>query len=236
MPSPHFERVIDRMGLSLATMKRIVTLFDVSLSAAAIRITEGYKGAAVVAWKFKSHPSSIEKLRVHWVASPPGIYIPKFASCPQGSSIFECFETGKETRGFEKLRLGSLRRKYLVESLPTRLWTSKQRSKGNPIGIPLSHAAFAPSHPPNQSRAPNRLLTPLPLCLHPPPRPHLLKRHFHTPPLHHPRQNLLRCRPTVRAGEGGIPLRPRRVVHQHPTDGQRLLSRRIPHPCPRQHP
>lgn len=118
MPSRHLKRVIEKHGFSLTMIEEAAKVFDVSLPAVAIRVGQGGFGAAIVMWRYKSRPGSTEKLRVDWAASPRGIFIPKFDTCPIQSSIYKCFQEGVETCGIEKLDLGSLRGKFFVESTP----------------------------------------------------------------------------------------------------------------------
>jgi Zn-dependent peptidase ImmA (M78 family) len=94
--------------------------FASSIKATVLRLAQLALWPVVfVSWKFTTKEGSTRKLRVAWSARPAGsrCYVPVHASADRASGMYATFSIGHPTSEVESLELGSLRGRYLVESM-----------------------------------------------------------------------------------------------------------------------
>ena len=94
--------------------------FAASIKATILRLAQLALWPVVfVGWKFTTRQGSTRKLRVTWSARPAGsrCYVPLNATADPASGMYATFSASHPTTEIESLDLGSLRGKYLVESV-----------------------------------------------------------------------------------------------------------------------
>lgn len=141
MPEDSFLPRVNRFGISYETGRILAGKYDVSISAALVRMARPGPGRhAVILWKMKNKPTEIrnqvpsnqlslledpperiapKKLRVEWSFAGRGIsYIPSDKSVPEDSSIYAAWRDGCFTTGTDRFRLGSTDGTFRCENLP----------------------------------------------------------------------------------------------------------------------
>jgi len=141
MPHATFASRVRRAGVSYQTARLLAYEFQVSTSAALVRVARLGPGRhAVVLWRMKNKPTEIrdkvpanqltlfgdepkalppEKLRVEWAMSGPGTrYIPPDKSVPEDSSIYAAWQGGVFVVGEDNLDLRTVRGAFRCENKP----------------------------------------------------------------------------------------------------------------------
>ncbi|MBN1316700.1 MAG: ImmA/IrrE family metallo-endopeptidase [Anaerolineales bacterium] len=141
MPQASFLPRVEHQGVLFQTARNLAPEFEVSLTAALVRIAQVGPGRhAVVLWRIKNKPIEIrhkiptnqlplfdfaptnlppKKLRVEWsLGAPRTSYIPPDKSVPEDSSIYTAWRDGAFTVGEEHLDLGSVSGHFKCESQP----------------------------------------------------------------------------------------------------------------------
>ena len=141
MPANTFLPRVKHLGVSFETARVLANEYEVSLSAALIRMaTIGPGIHAVVLWRMKNKPSEVKsqvpeqqmallevapvkiaspKLRVEWsFTGSLSHFIPQDKSVPETSFIYSTWHTRSFSAGNDRLDLGSMRGITYSENLP----------------------------------------------------------------------------------------------------------------------
>lgn len=141
MPAASYLPRLDQLGISFETGRTLAVGYEVSLSAALVRMVKiGPESHAVVLWVMKNKPTEIRnrvpdnqlalidiplervappRLRVEWAFTGPGVpYIPRDKSIPEDSSIYAAWLGRSFTTGTDQLELGAIRGAFYCENLP----------------------------------------------------------------------------------------------------------------------
>ena len=119
MPEKFFRPIAAKLEPTMASVFTIASQFGSSIRATILRLTQLDLWSVVfIGWKFTTRAGSSPKLRVKWSARPAQLrcYVPANATADAESGIYACFMASHPTCEIERLDLGSLRGKYLVEN------------------------------------------------------------------------------------------------------------------------
>jgi hypothetical protein len=108
-----------RLEPSIASVKHLAKRFGASIQSTVRRIGDtGVWPVVFVLWRHTPHRERPAALRVWWSVRPIGTrcFVPRFATIDRQSGIRTTFETGFDTCESERLTLGSLKGRYVVES------------------------------------------------------------------------------------------------------------------------
>jgi IrrE N-terminal-like domain len=104
---------------NVESLRHLATVFGASLSATILRLGQlGIWPVVFLIWRFISHPGQERRLRIAWSVKPDRwhCYVPRYASADQASGMYATFITAHPTFEVERLDLGGLRGRYLVEN------------------------------------------------------------------------------------------------------------------------
>ena len=141
MPRASFAPRVQHQGVSFQTARNLSSEFEVSMTAALIRLAQVGPGRhAVVLWRVKNKPTEVRqkvsssqlplfgfapadlppgRLRVEWsMGGPRASYIPPDKSVSEESSVYAAWRDGAFTVGEEYLDLGSVSGHFRCESQP----------------------------------------------------------------------------------------------------------------------
>lgn len=119
MPEKLFRPLAANLYPSIDSIVELSRSFVASLGATIVRVGQfGVWPVVFIGWKFTNRVGSFPKLRVVWSVKPAGYrcFVPRHAPVDPASGIHATFLSSQPTCDTEKLDLGSLRGKYLIEN------------------------------------------------------------------------------------------------------------------------
>jgi Zn-dependent peptidase ImmA (M78 family) len=139
MPSESFRHRSTELGLIFNSATILAEEYQVSLMAALCRLADMYsRQAVVVLWQMMNKPADIKKqvskeqitlpgfdpalclpkkLRVAWQYGKfKGVFIPRYKSIPEDSSVYKAWDTNLFTFGEENIPFGRYNRKAIIEN------------------------------------------------------------------------------------------------------------------------
>lgn len=120
MPEKFFRPLATALEPTIDSLLLLSKQFGASARATIVRLGQLSVWPVIfVAWRFTSIAGKGRKLRVCWSSRPAGTrcYVPNNAAADDASGIYATFVASHPTCEVERLDLGSLRGKYVVENV-----------------------------------------------------------------------------------------------------------------------